>query len=268
MALATGYSSGCAAAITFFMRSVVVNRMCLLLVGSTLVVAAGGQAALGQTLISYDFGTPGAAGAAPGNQSSTPATIITAGVTASGISRGAGLNAAAGSGSINSTGFAGSSTTPGTQADAIAGNDYYTFTVTAPAGQAFNFSSLVVNTQRTIVGPTTIQLRTSLDAFAASVGTITGLPTAATPQTFNLDGLDAASTMTTTPVEFRLYAFGDTSVSGGNGSLRLTNILTDTGVDLNGTLTPVPEPATVLATSAAGLGLVGLLRRRWYAAQL
>ena len=32
--------------------------------------------------------------------------------------------------------------------------------------------------------------------------------------------------------------------------------------DLQVTFTPVPEPMTVLAVSAGGLGLVGLIRRR------
>jgi hypothetical protein len=76
------------------------------------------------------------------------------------------------------------------------------------------------------------------------------------PRTVNLDGLRPAGGFFTTPIEFRIYEFDNTTNS--EGSLRIDN------VQLQGNVAPVPELSTglLVALAIGGLGVANLRRKK------
>ena len=121
---------------------------------------------------------------------------------------------------------------------------YFTFTLTPNVSVDIDFVSFVYTGQASGTGPTSFAFRSSVDSFVASVGTPT-----ATGATISLSG--ASFQNVTSPIEFRLYAFGASS-SGGTFSVN----------DFTFNATAVPEPSTSLLIGLGSAFMLWNLRRR------
>ena len=138
------------------------------------------------------------------------------------------------------------------------GVGYLTVTLN-PNGGVIDLNSVTFLVNRDIRGPKDVFLRSSLDLFAANLAFLTNLNPNSTGTALTVTGLSGAFDTITTPIEFRVYGVAATNSTGLLGVL-------DTGgqsaVTITGGFTPVPEPAAVGLLAAAGLGLVGLYRKR------
>lgn len=131
----------------------------------------------------------------------------------------------------------------------------FQFGLTAAAG-----STITVTSATLLYGSTgntnnafTVVIRSSTDGFttSTSLGTQTFFP----PTTNLANTITVTGTSTTGKLDFRLY------VSNSNNSA--STFALDTNAIVNGTFTPVPEPASVLALGVGGLGLFAGVRRRF-----
>jgi hypothetical protein len=225
----------------------VVNRMkCLAVVAG--VVGMAGMSSLSwaqTTLVTYDFTT------APGNQATTPATTVVGNMTAASIGRGTGLTSIAGADSIN----AGSWPTTTT----IDPNDYFAFLLTPAPDHGLDVDTIEFSYRRSPSGPLNVVLRSSLDAFAGDITTLTltndGSFHRAPPLV-----LGSAFDGVTSPVEFRIYGHSATNNLGtlrigGDGTPAIPNTLIVTGA-------VIPEPTTLALLSVGVMGLVARRRKK------
>jgi len=127
---------------------------------------------------------------------------------------------------------------------------FFTFTLDANTGFDIDFTSFVYTGQTSATGPTSFAFRSSMDSFAADLGTPT-----ATGATIILSA--AAFQNLTAPTEFRLYGFGTTSATG---------TFSVNSFSFNGDVTVIPEPSTY-ALLGLGLGALWFLRRKKPAAK-
>lgn len=118
--------------------------------------------------------------------------------------------------------------------------NYFSFTVSAAAGYQLDLSSLSFAV-RSVGGPSSFQVRSSLDNYASSIG---GGGVSGTWSSSGAIDLGAAAFQDLSTITFRIYGFGDGN--NGNGSYFLID-----DVSLDG-VAAVPEPVTV------ALGLFGL----------
>lgn len=116
---------------------------------------------------------------------------------------------------------------------------YYSFTVTPSSGTQISLNSLVFAAQRSTQGPQTIEIRSSVDNYAASLTFTAPIPpgTAAIANpSFTSYTVSLASPSLqnlTSDVTFRIYGY-NTGATGG--TLRLDNVV------LDGTMQPVAVP--------------------------
>ena len=202
--------------------------------------------------------------AEPGNQASNIATFQSADFDNCNLSRGAGVTATTGAGSMNSSGwFSGSANT--TLADAIAGNDYYEFSINTINCFFFNPTTIKIVLRSSTTGPNTATLRCSSDGFTANIGTVT-VTTGSTLFSFS-EGISPNSNSVT----YRLYGYG-TAAGGGNpssgGTMRVGTsvVASDNDLEVFATTTlltvaSIPNitvsdgdavPATVLSANVPG----------------
>jgi len=196
-------------------------------------------------ILTYDF--TGAAG----NQVSTTGTTAT-GFSSTALTRGPGVTAVTGAGSINSNGWNSAS---------FDSQDYYVFSVTNSSGSSINFGNLSIGYRRSSSGPLNFDLRVSTDGFNTNQTSVvtfteTASNTSTTTKVIPLSDLNPFNNSAV--LEFRLYAWG---ASSAGGTLRLENYGPGAGTP-GVSLTPVPEPATVLGLAAAGLITARFVRRR------
>ena len=143
-----------------------------------------------------------------GTQASTPATTMATGVTAGPVTRAAALTAVAGTSSINSSNWPLTAARDATK--------YYAFTLTPPAGCTLSITGINIDTLSSGTGPTSAQLSTSADSYAAT-----------TAVTTSTSGLVAASVMNATGMlEIRIYGYAAT---GTGGTMRLQTTLSVDG---------------------------------------
>ena len=143
-------------------------------------------------------------------------------------------------------------------------NDFYiTFTVSAAAGYQLNMTSLDYAMNGSNTAPGTDQWGFSTDGGAT--WTMEDPFHVHNPQVSSVSNWDFAD-VSATSVQFRFWAYGTTSISGGTSSIggttRINNI-SGNDLVLNGTVSAIPEPSTL---SLIGLGIVGMLafsRRRF-----
>lgn len=134
--------------------------------------------------------------------------------------------------------------------------DYTAFTLTPDAGFFLNLENVTYDYQSygfAADGGYTFFIRSSVDGFAAD------LDSSSSFAGFERVDFDVSSlTELTDPVEIRIYA--STPTAGNRWfDLQGSDTETDIGLLVNGTVTPIPEPSTLLLS---GLALFGLVRRQ------
>lgn len=144
----------------------------------------------------------------PGNETSAAPTASAAGVTGSAMTRSAALTATTGAGSMNSSGW------PMT----VDPTRYYKFTVSPPAGCSVTLTSLALDVHASSTGPSTGDVATSMDNFAAHRGAFASTGTA----NVSLTGVNGAGA-----IEIRVYGYGASSIGG---TFRIQNTMTVSGV--------------------------------------
>ncbi len=187
---------------------------------------------LNAQIITYSF--TGAAG----NEANFSVDSQPADATAGDFGRGTGVNPSSAAGTFSANSWS----TGGLDVD-----DYFTFSLTPDPGFSISLTQMQLDERRSGTGIRDWSLRSSLDAFAADIGTAFSVPdntSTRTDQTIDLSG--GLFDDLTSAIEFRLYGY---NAEAGSGTWRLDN------VDLFGTITPVPE---ISGTFWMALGLVGL----------
>lgn len=135
----------------------------------------------------------------------TTGDIRDSNITVSGIGYGSGLTAG---------NFPNSYTTNGWNSNTLNVNQYFEFTITPNTGYKIDFTEFIGNVARNSSsrGPTTFELRSSVDNYASTIGSSKSFPSSVV-QTDLTVSLGAAFQSIGTSITFRLYAYG----SGFNG---------------------------------------------------
>jgi hypothetical protein len=122
--------------------------------------------------------------------------------------------------------------------NAIANNDYYTFTIQAKAGYQVSFSSLNAKLRRNSNGPLSYRWMYSLDninfkeAGNNDIVFLSSIDNGVTQASIDLSSVaELQKVSSSTPVTFRLYAWGSLSTSGGLALGRYTG---DNCLSING----------------------------------
>lgn len=202
-------------------------------------------------IITYDFT------GLPGDQVSTPVTTSLANITASDITRGIGITPNTGLNSMTAGGWS----TGGINLD-----DYFSVQLSPDLGFLLNLTSLTFSEQRNPFGIRNIEVRTSLDGFAASIFAL-NVPDDANVRRSTVDLSGATFQGLTAPIEFRLYGHSAENavtgrwrlgVAGANPGQIPANLQFDATASADAS---IPEPATFLM-GALGLIAAGMLRRK------
>ncbi len=160
----------------------------------------------------------------------TAGQIVNSNITVSGIERGSGITGKDANDRYNANAWS----TIGLDA-----NDYFQFTLTPNASYEIDLTSFVYTGQASGTGPTNLALRSSIDSYATNIGTANVAGT-----TISLSA--AAYQNLTTPITFRLYAWGG---SGGTYSVN--------DFKFNGTVTPIstatPDLGNVQSPATASI---------------
>jgi hypothetical protein len=204
-----------------------------LLVACAALLASESRAAV---VVDYNFAGE------PGNQVSTAGTT-TLEVTPIAFTRGSGLTATSAANSISSSGW-----------DTLAATDYFSFGFTVNPGFFANLESISLSTRSSNTGPGFLSVYSSLDGFTDALFSFTQTGTGTTTAQYDVSSLAGL----TGPVEFRILSDNTTSANGGTigsaGTFRVNS------ASIQGQVTAVPEPASVLALSLISGGAV-LMRR-------
>jgi autotransporter-associated beta strand protein len=145
----------------------------------------------------------------------TTGDVVASNITVSGIGRGGGVTGSAAANRYNATSW---------DTVAIDLTAYFTFTLTPTSGFEIDFNSFVYTGQASGTGPTSFAFRSSVDGFAANIGTPNASGT-----TISLSGASYQSI--TSAIEFRLYGWG-ASAAGGTRSVdqfNFTGLVNSTG---------------------------------------
>ncbi len=155
--------------------------------------------------------------AEPGDQASSTANNVAANFNATTLTRGGGVTATTGAGSMNSSAwFTGA--TPTTLAQAIAGNDFYEFTVSTSNCLFFNPTTIQIVLRSSATGPNTATLRCSSNGFATDIGTVV-VGTTSAEFTFS-----ETISPNSQSVTYRLYGYGGAAGGGtpsAGGTMRI-----------------------------------------------
>ncbi|HEU5240297.1 MAG TPA: Ig-like domain-containing protein, partial [Pyrinomonadaceae bacterium] len=205
--------------------------------GVTYILAAEGASSLRTAQTTFTDASPGSLGnyATVGLSGTTaPAVVaasnVAANVTFSNLSRGSGLTASAATDAFNSSSW------PTTTSLTVAGNtDYYEFTITPNASYRFSASELRVGLQRSSAGPAFVELRSSLDSFGSTIGSVISVGTSLAKFSVTLSAVPGLQNRAS-GVTFRLYGY---NASSGGGTLRIQQILSPAmvGLEVDGVVT-------------------------------
>lgn len=186
--------------------------------------------------------------AQPGDQSSNLATFQAPNFDNCNLTRGAGVTATTGAGSMNASGWF-SGATPTTLADAVAGNDYYEFTLNTINCLYFNPTTIKIVLRSSATGPNTATLRCSSDGFTTNIGTVS-VTTTSTAYTFSETVSPNSSNVT-----YRLYGYGaaaggGTPSSGGTMRIGSSTVASDNDLEVfaSSTLLQVTTVSNITVT--------------------
>jgi hypothetical protein len=228
----------------------------------SLVAITAGTAGMAKGVVIASYPFAGASTASTDTEPNSTAGTFTLGPASVGSSPAWGFTATNPGGSFGSA-FARSHTVPNTEAAAVTNGSYFSFTVTPSGGYELDLTSLTFSTAygtdgTTLTGSTTATffVRTSLDGFAANVGSsfVQNSENAASPLTFNSRSVDL-----TGPLFQNIAAIAEVRIYVFDGSTSQNRVPRVTNVVLNGEVPLIPEPSALAALSMLG-GL--LLRRR------
>ena len=224
--------------------------------GITYLLAAKGQSSAWTAQTSFTDTSPGSLGnyataGLTGAAASISPSNVAANVTFSTLTRGAGLAAESAADAFNSSSW---STSPSLT---VPGNtDYYEFTITPASCYQFSASQLRVGLQRSSSGPLKAELRSSLDSFASTIGSV--LNVTGTLTTFTIDlaavsGLQGRSSAVT----LRIYGY---NASTASGTLRIQRVTSPAmvGLEVDGVVAPADTTApSISCPSTQTLNLDG-----------
>lgn len=194
-----------------------------------------------------------------GMETSIPSSNVATGITVSAIGIGTELATTSGSGGMNTTSWS-------TALNGTSGN-YYGFSITVGENYKLALTTWAFTARSSNTGPRNFAIRHSGDSYASNLATFS-----TSNESYGSVTLDLSSvgTLTAGTYEFRIGlvdaiqsdGVGDVSTAGTHrimnfGSTSAT--VSTTPINLNGTVTAVPEPGVALLGS---LGMLALLRRR------
>ncbi|NOY46863.1 MAG: hypothetical protein GXO84_01365, partial [Chlorobi bacterium] len=206
-------------------------------------------------IITFDFGGNA------GNEVSVGSNFNDANLITSTITRGSGLIA-----SNNANRFNARSWSLNDIATAVAENSYMEFTVTPNTGFQFDITTIVVNFQRSLTGPTGISLRSSIDGFATDID---GEKAIADNTTTQIITFTVTQNNNTTAVTYRVYGWAEGTVGTGgfegtgndiiiNGSVFCTDTLTYNNLQSPATGTIIASGTFPVYAQAYELGVTDL----------
>lgn len=203
----------------------------------------------GAIIVQYDL--DGAAG----SQASNTASVEDGNVTGLLLTRGAGLTGTGAGNSIASSGW-----------DDLDATDYLTFGFTLDDGYEAVLTNVTFSSRSSNTGPANLAIRSSADGFASNIGTFNQSGTTNTSVDIDLSSLGTIVGGPTT-LELRVYSTSTTSANGGivasGGTFRIgtsNGATPSTFLTINGTVSPVPEPTSILLVGSALV--LGVFRRR------
>jgi PEP-CTERM motif len=202
-----------------------------------------------------------------GNYGPSPFTASTSSsnVTVGGLTRGSGVGTG---GTASASAWGGNNMQAATAALAATGNDFFSFSVTADAGQTMSFTDIAAyNIRRSSSGPTTglWQYQVGGGGFNDIGSNITwGANTTAAGNAQSAISLSTIGALQNVgsgiTVDFRLLMFGGTS-SSGTGYLNDPSTTNSNDFIVNGTFSAVPEPTSIALVGVVG-ALAGVTRLR------
>ena len=223
-----------------------------------------GDFVIADVILGWDFSTlPG--GANNFGPSPFGASSVDVNVSSVGLARGSGVTMS-GTGAGNAWG--GTDFQTSSSAAAVAANDFFSFSLTANAGSTMNISDIgAFNVRHSSSGANTglFQFQVGAGAFT-DIGTSFSLGTTISSagnaiSSINLNGISALQNVTGgTDVKFRLLLWGGTT-SIGTAYLNDPSSSVANDFTLNGTITAVPEPTSLLSVASC-MGLASAYRRR------
>ncbi len=164
-----------------------------------------------------------------GTETTEPSVFNATGIGAVNLTLGSVTPAANANRFGGSNWFDSGDTNPTTLAESVSGNDYIEFIVTPTSGNVFTPTSFVFSWDHSSTGPGSVTLRSSVDAFASDLGSVTGMAASLTTgNTILISGLTNLSTAIT----FRLFGYGATATGGTGG---FDAAASGVNVQLNGT---------------------------------
>ena len=183
-----------------------------------------GNVGFGQAILQWNtFGNAG-------TETTEPSVFNDGNLSATNLTMGAGVTPVANGNRFGGSNWwdAGNTAGGNTIGEAIAGNNYFQFIVTPTAGCSVTPTSFVFSFDRSGTGPSTMVLRSSVDGFAANIGSIAVAASLNSGYTIAIPGITNVSGSIT----FRLYGTGASTLAGTGG---FDCSATGVNVQLNGT---------------------------------
>jgi Tol biopolymer transport system component len=202
--------------------------------GITYILAAKGERTGWTAQTAFTDASPGSLGnyatqGLSGITTTVAPSNVAANVSFSNLTRGVGLAAESAADGFNSSSW------PLTSSLTVGGNtDYCEFTIAPNAGFKFNASELRVGLQRSGAGPAKAELRSSLDSYGSTIGSVISVGTGLATFTINLVSISGLQNQTAA-VTFRIYGYNATS---NGGTLRIQRVASPAmvGLEVDGTV--------------------------------
>ncbi len=210
---------------------------------SALALALSSVSASAVTLLSYD---------SAGGVSSLTGSTSAAGVTAEDLAAGSGIAPRTPSSTFN---FRNWDTDNASFADAIADDEIWTWGFTSSV--AYDLTSLSLELDRSASGPGNVLIELAINGGAFDSVLSFDFGASDTPEDFA--ALDLSSFTQVTEADFRLSAFGSTSLAG-TFDLEDSGTANDLFVTGEVSAVPVPAPALMLLSGLLALGAMRLRR--------